>query len=189
MRINKGQVVAGYPALTVRTFLRRCRSCTIVPATAAYDLKVDEREGSVFLRELASLGLIEPADHMPRGEAEAYEITNRGFAYANGSASGPITRRTAESALAQFMERLHAVNANDEYVYRVKSAVLFGSMLTEIERLGDVDLAVELSPKATREEAFAMPRLKPGSASAPLLTGWSGRRRRFFGRFAGAPAP
>ena len=154
MRINKGQVVAGYPALTVRTFLRRCRSCTIVLATAAHDLKIDEGEGSVFLKKLAALDLVEPADHISRGEAEAYEITNRGLAYANASASKPITRRTAESALAQFMERLHAVNANAEYVYSVKSAVLFGSMLTEIERLGDVDLAVELSPKVTEDKAF-----------------------------------
>ena len=152
MRINKGQVVAGYPALTVRTFLRRCRFCTIVPATAAYDLKFDEREASAFLRELASLGLIESVDHIPRGEAEAYEIADRGLAFANATAARPITRRTAESAVAQFMERLHAVNANAEYLYRVESAVLFGSMLTETERLGDVDIAVKLSSKATGEE-------------------------------------
>lgn len=154
MRIKKGQIVAGYPALTVRRLLRRYRFCTIVPNTAAYDLKIDEGEGSVFLRELASLGIIEPADHIPRGEAEAYEITNRGLAFANASAARPVTRKTAESALAQFMERLHAVNANAEYLYRVESAVLFGSMLTKIERLGDVDLAVELSSKATGEKAF-----------------------------------
>ncbi len=154
MRINKGEVVAGYPALTVRKFLRLCRSCTIVPATAAYNLKFDKREGSVFLRGLAALGLVEPAEHMPTGEAEAYEISSRGLAFANASAARPITRRTAESALAQFMERLHAVNGNAEYLYRVESAVLFGSMLTEIERLGDVDLAVELSPKVTEDKAF-----------------------------------
>ncbi len=154
MRIANGQVLAGYPALAVRTFLRRCRPCTIVPATAAYDLKFDEREGSVFLRGLTSLALIEPADHMPRGETEAYEITGRGLAFANASAARPITRRTAESALAQFMKRLHAVNANAEYLYRVESAMLIGSLLTEIERLGDVDLAVKLSPKVTEDEAF-----------------------------------
>jgi predicted nucleotidyltransferase len=56
--------------------------------------------------------------------------------------------------LARFIERLHPVNANAEYLYRVESAVLFGSMLTETERLGDVDLAVELSSKATGEKAF-----------------------------------
>ncbi len=154
MRIAKSQVVAGYPALTVRTLLRRCRSCTIVPATAAHDLKSDEREGSVFLRGLASLGLVESVEHEPRDETQAYEITSRGLACANASAAKPITRRTANSALAQFMERLHAVNANAEYLHRVESALLFGSMLTEIERLGDVDLAVELSPKTTGEMAF-----------------------------------
>jgi hypothetical protein len=34
-------------------------------------------------------------------------------------------------------------------VYRVQSAVLFGSMLSSMERLGDVDIAIELQPKVT----------------------------------------
>ncbi len=196
MRINKDQVVAGYPALTVRTLLRRCRSCTIVPATAAHDLKIDEGEGSVFLKKLTHLGLVEPAEHMPRGEAEAYEITNRGLAFANASAARPITRRTAESALAQFMELLHAVNANAEYLYCVESAVLFGSMLTEIEHLGDVDLAVELCPKVTGEKAFNewCERRRHAAQEAGQrfrsTFDWvvSGRRKRSFRRFVGAPA-
>ena len=65
MRIEKEQVVAGNPALTVRTLLRRYRSFTIVPATAAYDLKVDEREGSAFLKKLSALDLVEPGAPAP----------------------------------------------------------------------------------------------------------------------------
>jgi hypothetical protein len=38
--------------------------------------------------------------------------------------------------------------------YVAVSRAQFGSMLTETERLGDVDLAVELSSKATGEKAF-----------------------------------
>lgn len=162
MRIEKNQIVAGYPALAVRTFLRRCRFCTIVPATAACDLKIGMPDAAVLLRELTSLGLIEVAEHPPTDEDAAYEITSRGLAFANASGARPVLRTTAESALQQFMEQLQAVNANAEYVYRVESAVLFGSMLTETERLGDVDLAVKLSPKTTEEKA---------------LDRWCGRRR------------
>jgi len=154
MRLSKDQIIAGYPALAVRAFLRRCRSCTIVPATAAYELKAGAAEATQFLRELDSLGLIEAAEHPQMEEAAAYEITSRGHAFANASAAKPVLRRTAESALRQFMERLHRVNASSEYVYRVKSAVLFGSMLSEAERLGDVDIAIELSPKVDEEADF-----------------------------------
>lgn len=154
MRIGKDQLIAGYPALTVRAFLRRCRFCTIVPETAAFALKAATPEAAVFLRELASLDLIESAEHLPTGEEVAYEITARGNAFANASAAKPVLRKTAESALEQFMERLQRVNASSEYVYCVESAVLFGSMLSEAERLGDVDIAVELLPKVVEEAEF-----------------------------------
>jgi hypothetical protein len=164
----------------VRTFLRRCRFCTIVPATAAYDLKFDERDASAFLRELASLGLIESVDHIPRREAEAYEIINRGLAFANASAARPITRKTAESVLAQFIERLHAVNANAEYVYRVESAVLFGSMLTDtvIRSVSATWISRSNCPRkqlgkkrsTSGVTGVEMQRLRLGSASSPILT-------------------
>jgi hypothetical protein len=38
--------------------------------------------------------------------------------------------------------------------YRVESAVLFGSMLSEVDRLGDVDIAIELLPKLAEEAEF-----------------------------------
>jgi predicted nucleotidyltransferase len=57
--------------------------------------------------------------------------------------------------LQQFLERLDNVNSSPDYVYRVESAVLFGSMPSEAELLGDVDIAIELLPKrryAAREQ-------------------------------------
>jgi hypothetical protein len=153
MRIAKDQLIAGYPALTVRTFLRRSRSFTIVPATAAYDLKISEREAVDFLLQLASLGFI-ASEHPPVGEPAAYEITTQGNAFANASAAKPVLRKTADLALEQFMERLGNLNASPDYVYRVKSAVLFGSMLAEVERLGDVDIAIELEAKIAGQAEF-----------------------------------
>jgi hypothetical protein len=62
MRIAKDQSVAGYPALVVRAFLRRCRFCTIVPETAAYALRASNRKAADFLCQLAALGLIKPTE-------------------------------------------------------------------------------------------------------------------------------
>jgi predicted nucleotidyltransferase len=49
---------------------------------------------------------------------------------------------------------MQAVNARDEYVYKIESVVLFGSMLTDMDRLGDVDLAIELQPTALDDRVF-----------------------------------
>jgi predicted nucleotidyltransferase len=153
MRIVKDQIVADYPALAVRTFLRRYRSFTIVAATAAYALKTDENQAMNFLRQLASLDLVQPAECLPL-DKEAYEITTHGNAFANASAAKPISRKTAELVLQRLMERVRLVNDNPDLVYRVESVVLFGSMLSTAERLGDVDIAIELQAKVTEETAF-----------------------------------
>jgi hypothetical protein len=65
-----------------------------------------------------------------------FELTSRGEAFANPSAAKPVFRKTAETLLQQFLERKRRS---------------FGSMLSEAERLGDVDIAIELLPKVTEE--------------------------------------
>lgn len=154
MRISKEEIIAGYPALTVRTFLRRYRSFDITAPATAHELHADEPDAQKFLAAIAALGLIEPAAFTPQDGEPAYSITIQGNALANASAAKPIRRATAELALSQFMTRLERFNASDEYVYRVISAVLFGSMLSDAERLGDVDIAIELEAKIAEEEAF-----------------------------------
>jgi predicted nucleotidyltransferase len=154
MRISKDEIVAGYPALTVRAFLRRYRSFSVSVAAAAHEFDTDEQKAREFLRGLESLGLVELAEG-PLSDSEAvYEITVKGNAFANASAAKPIRRSTADIALRQFMERVDRLNSSGEYVYRVVSAVLFGSMLSAAERLGDVDIAIELEPKITDDAEF-----------------------------------
>jgi predicted nucleotidyltransferase len=66
----------------------------------------------------------------------------------SATAAKPVTRATAERALAQFLERVTLVNQDPYFLARVTRVVLFGSMLKpEVERLSDVDLAVELTRK------------------------------------------
>jgi hypothetical protein len=50
--------------------------------------------------------------------------------------------------------RFCPANRTQEYVYRVEHVVLFGSMLSDVDRLGDVDVAVLLQPKVNEEAAF-----------------------------------
>ncbi len=98
--------------------------------------------GRALLQALRSEGLIEATG---RG---AWEVTQAGRTLSSATAAQRITRATAEKALQQFLGRVDRVN-NDPYFFgKVMRVVLFGSMLKpEVERLSDVDLAVEVASK------------------------------------------
>jgi predicted nucleotidyltransferase len=72
---------------------------------------------------------------------------------AAATAAKPVTRATAERALSQFMERVTRVNQDPYFLGNVTRVVMFGSMLrSEVDRLSDEDLAVELARKETDVE-------------------------------------
>ncbi len=53
------------------------------------------------------------------------------------------------------MERVHRVNSTSEYLYLITDVILFGGMLSNIERLGDVDIALQME-QATDEKPFEL---------------------------------
>ncbi|MEQ8279052.1 MAG: hypothetical protein RMA76_20230 [Deltaproteobacteria bacterium] len=73
--------------------------------------------------------------------------TKLGNRLAASRLSKRLLRSTAERLMAEFMERLHAMNANDEFAYRVDKLVVFGSYLTDSPTLGDIDLGFDLEPR------------------------------------------
>src|SRR5207245_320136 len=79
---------------------------------------------------------------------EVWNLTQAGITLSAATAAAPVTRATAERALAQFLDRVRRVDQDPYFLAKVTRLVLFGSMLRpEVQRLSDVDLAVELSPK------------------------------------------
>jgi hypothetical protein len=60
MRIYKGQIVAGYPALEVRRFLRRYRLSAFVAEAAEEALELGPADAATFLRELVTLEPVNP---------------------------------------------------------------------------------------------------------------------------------
>lgn len=151
MRITSEQLIAGYPALEVREFVRRYRLTEFSAETAQHFLAVSPRVAASFIKKLADLGFIEVTGKSDR--SRLFRVATSGHALANASAARPIYRRTADRVLRQFLERMHLVNDVGEYAYRVGQAVLFGSMLADIDRLGDVDIAIRLEPKLSDEPA------------------------------------
>jgi hypothetical protein len=145
-------MIAGYPATEVRDFARQFRQVEFLAQAAEFMLTLNPRAAAIFLNKLVDLGFVRESGKSHR--YKGFQLTNSGQALANASAARPIHRHTAERVLTRFMERVHLVNNTQEYAYRVEFVVLFGSMLSDVERLCDVDVAIRLQPKIDGDTAI-----------------------------------
>ena len=93
-----------------------------------------------------------------------FENTLRGNELGNASAAQPVKRETADRAVAAFMERVRQVNADDYYLYRVTKVLVFGSYLSDKQRINDVDLALEAIRKHDRPAQMEMEKKRTGEA-------------------------
>jgi hypothetical protein len=152
MRIKKDEIVAGYSALQVRGFLRRFEFGFFMLSAAEGFMQLKSREAEEFVNNMVALNLIEPT--MPFEGRAAFHVATRGHALANATAAKPISRGTADRVLREFMDRMKALNASKKYAFKVRSAVLFGSMLSSVDRLGDVDVAIDLQRRISDSARF-----------------------------------
>jgi predicted nucleotidyltransferase len=155
MRIDPKSMIGGFPALGARKTLRYLRAwdqwnVTDLEKAAALALGT----GGDLVKALQAAGLIESC------ASGAWCVTQAGRTFSAASAAKPVVRTTAERALAQFMDRVEQVNRDPYFLGKVVRVVLFGSMLkAEVDRLSDVDVAVELATKETnfdraREQSY-----------------------------------
>jgi predicted nucleotidyltransferase len=106
---------------------------------------VPEDEAREVLQKLSDLGYVElESSH---GGTEFWRTTIKGNALGLASAARPLNRATANRALEQFLARVQHVNADPYYLFRVKKVVVFGSFLSEKEKINDIDIGVYLQPK------------------------------------------
>jgi DNA-binding MarR family transcriptional regulator len=155
MRIRSDALVAGFPAKEIRELLRKSGEFLCVDYTMKV-LGIDASKAARLLDDLEAEGYIERDSHTPNRQNERYwKRTIKGGALCNALFSTPVSRRTAETKLQEFMDRVHEVNANSRFLYRVDKVVLFGSFLTDAPQVGDLDLAVQLSPKEADCEKHA----------------------------------
>ena len=152
MQITANQTIAGHLATKVRDFLWASQLTGIVNETAETKLALNSKAARDFLNQLVVLRFIK--ERSGHNEHSFFELTDYGVNLANASAAKPIHRKTAERVLTEFLERVERVNATPEYVYRVDTAILYGSMLSNAERLGNVNVAVNLESKAKGETEF-----------------------------------
>jgi hypothetical protein len=95
------------------------------------------------------VGYIEPL------KGGKYRNTSEGNAVAQVSNARPIKRETAQKALDEMLQRVKQVNLEREYLYSVEKVALFGPYFEGADKIKDVDVAIELSPKERNAERLA----------------------------------
>jgi len=154
MRIEKHQMIGDLPAIDVRRFMQRRRDW-VFARESMKDFFPDisdeklHRTWNVLLGE----GYFELREK--RDGRLWYELTTKGNALAQASAAKPISRKTAEKKLQEFMERVEQINQNEEYALKVGRVALFGSLLSDAPEVSDIDLAIQLEGRLPDREAFS----------------------------------
>lgn len=160
MRINSKQILFGHPILKIREVIRHAmtgrlsgigkneiiKEIATVLGCALKDAKL------VFPQLLNEKYLIFEKKKIGNNFYYTVTETEKGRRLGVTRANPPITRAKADLLLAELLERVKKVNSNSDLVYKVESVKVFGSYLSEKEILGDIDIAIKLEKKGTREE-------------------------------------
>lgn len=150
MIIRRHQSIAGRGAVEVRQLLREIGSLYVSPEFTQAVLRCSEREAIRVMRALRRAGYL---SNTVGDEPSLYCRTVKGSRLADASLR-PISRVTAEKILQGFVERLRLVNSSHGFLHTISAAVVFGSSLSDVDRLGDVDVAVELERRPMGWETF-----------------------------------
>jgi len=158
MRIQSSDLIAGQPAPTIRKLMRMGReygpgTSGISPEYVAEILAADLPTTLLVLKDLCRLGYVEPVSPpAPKEEDQFWYTTVKGNALANATARKPISRKTADRLIQEFLIRVQHINAGD-YAYRVKRVIVFGSYLSDAPTMNDVDLSLDLEDRYQDVEA------------------------------------
>ena len=154
MRINGNEKYHGYSFFQIRKLLRIGKNNLISPERVISSLKIELKEAKKLLQRLECDGYIEPNELF--ANELLYSNTLKGSSFALASAAKPLNRETAERKIDDLLARVNHVNSTDYYLYYVKRVLLFGSMLTDVEHVSDVDVFIELIPKLPTKKLHAI---------------------------------
>jgi len=178
MRISVDQVIAGLPAVQVRRLMRRVFGRSITVRDVRKILACPRSDAVRVLRHLQAHGLVEAV-------GKRLEPSSKGSALAMATAARPLHRETAARLIAELMARTRALNADNNWAYRIRKVVVFGSYVRGAERPNDVDIACELCPRWTGSEQLVQEQLRRQIRKQPFrnLTEWAGWPRLEVFRF------
>ncbi|OFX11212.1 MAG: hypothetical protein A2516_00085 [Alphaproteobacteria bacterium RIFOXYD12_FULL_60_8] len=146
MRVNLNERIAGQPVAKVRDLLKRGFGWSWDTSYVVKRLDVDRAGAKKVVAALRKRGYIRKTASTSSGE-DLWDNTIQGNAFGNASAAKPLLRTSADQRLKEFLARIEDVAKNPQFLYRVSTAILFGSYLTLKDRINDIDLYLNLVPK------------------------------------------
>jgi hypothetical protein len=151
LQIQTTDEVEGVPLPKIRAlFLQAGLDGTISRELVRLKLKLSRSKTDRLIAALCDLGFLTPPRIGPKVKVTEglWRLTKQGIRLRGATAAKPLRRTTADRLLSELLERIAALNSNDGFLARVQKAVVFGSYVGNADRIGDVDVAVEL---VTRE--------------------------------------
>lgn len=162
MRIEQKATVEGIPVIKIRDFLRRFRTNALVGKSDIARLVSDNIPEGHNVKEIYRSVLnwfIEQGYLKDNGENHL-ELTEDGFRLAAAKASLPIKRTTADRIVEDFIKKIEHINKSDDFLFGVSKAELFGSYLSDEEKIGDVDAHITIIRKCKDDSKWKEIRTK-----------------------------
>lgn len=146
--------VAGESAMKIRDILRRSRGA-FREDWLSDRFRYDERRARELAQAMESAGYLRrDRERESRNNSPFpwYSLTEAGEGITRASSASRISRKTADTALVEFIKRVQTVNSSPKYLYSVERVAVFGSFLESRTNLGDVDVAVDLKSRVALDE-------------------------------------
>jgi len=146
MQVGRDETIAEVRLMKVRDFLRWAGDCSVQFDAIKERFGCDEARAEQIGEALIDAGYLEddPNETKP---GKWYVVGALGRQLSNAKFVRRITRPEAETLVAELLERVKLVNERDELTHRVTEVRVFGSYLGDKPDLGDIDLAIEFSPR------------------------------------------
>lgn len=178
MRIDPQSELAGYAAIRIRNLLLRHATNLTVSSVSKF-MDITQAEAYTLLEALVQKGLIEVKSTEPN---PSWCCTDSGVQLAFTSAARPIKRATAERLVNGLLDRANVINADDGLPYIIERMAVFGSFLTDKEKIGDVDIAVQLKRRFDDDALFK--KMVDQRIEQAYERGWSPRTKFELAGFA-----
>jgi predicted nucleotidyltransferase len=146
MQVGREETIAGVRLMKVRDFLRWTGDSSVQLDAIKERFGCDQARGEQIEKTLIDAGYLEddPNETKP---GKWYIVSALGRQLCNAKFVRRISRPEAETLVAGLLERVKLVNERDELTHRVTEVRVFGSYLSDKADLGDVDLAVQYTPR------------------------------------------
>ena len=164
MNINPKEIMFGQPILKIREVIKNS-----MIENAFGDSKADIIKKVANILHISNAATKKIIDQLIKDE---YLILNKkkyrneyyyelvalpkGMSFGNANAIPAISRQKATQMLNDLIKRAEIINANKDLAYFVERIKVFGSYLSDKEKLGDLDVGVKISNRNSGDDFMAL---------------------------------